>query len=554
MRRHLICAAMALAAILAAIPADVLQAQSNINVRPMRVVADVPASRTSRVNLRITNNHPTRTEGVSLEVVDLTQDSSGTLQIVDDTMRADLDPDALRYSSRQWVELPAERIEIPPETVLEVPVRISVPPTARGSFVSGVLLQTDEPEPPEAQEAERQAFFSIRFGFLVPLVTDIANRPGQQSIAIEAVEMEFDPALDEEGEPDGDPTTFVTMTIDNEGERYSQVVGQYSVERRVGDNWRTVTRGDFPQSAILPGLTLDLTANLERRLPAGEYRLLANVLVDGRRLPRFENVIEFEGDPSIDEVAYDTTLQMDPPFIEMEIVPGATRTSLVEVTNPSDQPITINMTALTPEPLEGVAMGELMGEDLSAGPWTQIAPASFTLRPLGQRNVRVITRVPRDGVDQRQYYADVLLAGEYADGQSAGETRSTLTLVQPSVSPVPEGSLERLSVAEAEAPSRYFVQTRFVNTGNVHLQPEVEARLLSEEGGVAATETLGGEAGRLLPLGVRDFGGELDLSDLPGGAYVLEARTEVGGDVIARRTPVEIEVDGETRRLTVVQE
>jgi hypothetical protein len=119
---------------------------------------------------------------------------------------------------------------------------------------------------------------------------------------------------------------------------------------------------------------------------------------------------------------------------------------------------------------------------------------------------------------------------------------------------MPDGVIERLSVAEAEAPSRYFVQTRFVNTGNVHLQPEVEARLLSEEGGVAATETLGGEAGRLLPLGVRDFGGELDLSDLPGGAYVLEARTEVGGDVIARRTPVEIEVDGETRRLTVVQE
>lgn len=297
-----------------------------------------------------------------------------------------------------------------------------------------------------------------------------------------------------------------------------------------------------------------LALDLKRSLPTGDYRIRSELYVDGRRTPPLTKEIRFEGDPNIADIAYDTTLELNPPFLELDVVPGATRTNVLEIVNPSDQSINVTMAALMPDTLEGVVMGNLLGSELSADTWTQIAPASFTLPPRARRNVRVITRVPRDSVDHRYYYADLMLEGTYADGRSAGQTRSGLMLLQANVPPAPSGVLERLSVAEAEGVSRYFVQTRFVNTGNVHLEPTLEARLLSEEGGIVATQRLDGQTGILLPLGVRDFGGELDLAGLAAGAYVLEARTEVGGDIVTRRTPVEIIADGEARRLTILQE
>ncbi len=130
----------ALVAVVLSLAPARIEAQSNLNVRPMRVEAEVPANRTARVTLRIANQHPTRTERLDLSVVDLTQDPDGTLQIVTEEMRAEMAPGRLRASSRDWVQLPAETVEVPPETTLELPVRLRVPADARGSFVSAVLL------------------------------------------------------------------------------------------------------------------------------------------------------------------------------------------------------------------------------------------------------------------------------------------------------------------------------------------------------------------------------------------------------------------------------
>lgn len=535
-------------------------AQQNLSVRPMKVEADIPANRTARVVLRVNNRHATRTEPLNLSVVDLTQHRDGTLRIVRDEMRAEMDPEALRASSLDWVELPAERIEVPPETTMEIPVLWRVPPDARGAYASAVMIRTDAPPMPEGEEGEQSAVFAISFGFLIPLITEIEGRPVRQDISIAGLSMTHDDGKNEAGEDVREPTTRVSMEIVNDGRTFSSLDGEIVVERRSGEHWRTVTRGDLADKDILPGLTLELSSDLDRRLPSGEYRLLGNLKVDGRRLPRFERVLDFEGDPEVDDVAYDTALTLSPPRVTLTALPGATRTDTVAIGNPGEEPIEVSIEVKTPKSLRGMAMGDLMGEELSAAGWTTIRPAELTLRPGQKRNLRVISRMPRDVKELPNFYADIRLQGKYLSGQSAGETRSSLHVRQEQIENSLAASIDRMSVSKGTEPSAYITQSRLVNTGNVDIAPVLRGELLVPDLGQRVKSwRLGGTDEPVLPLGSRDYAGTVDLTAVDSGEYVLRVLAELGGERISERmfrveiSDAESEQEGEpVKRLTVL--
>lgn len=509
--------------------------QQNLIVRPMKVEAEVPPNRVARVLLSVRNRHETRTEPVNVEVVHLTQSRDGSLRILTEEMLAENFTQEegerlLSSSSRDWVTLPANRVEIAPETTADIPVMLRVPPRSRGTFVSAVRLLTDEPEMPEGTGAEREAVFAIRFGFLVPFITGIQGAAVRQNISISDIAMEFDNGTDDDGNELRQPSTRVSMEIANDGQTYSDLDAEIRVERRSGENWRLVTSADLPRLKILPGVTLELVTDLERRLPSGEYRLIGNLMVDGRRTPRLEKVIDFEGDPESDRIAFDTLLLMEPSSISLDAVPGATRTSGVTITNPGDQPLSIEISASSPDEFSGKAMGEIMGDDLSAAGWTEIRPSEFILRPGQRRNVRVMSRLPREGVAYPNYYADLILAGSYEDGQSAGSTQSLLHVNRSDVESNPGGLIERLSMAEGEDAGQFFAQLRFINTGNVHLHPSGSLQLRGADGSMVASSRLTGDDAPVLPLGTRDLAAELDLSDVEPGNYLLSTAAEFEPD------------------------
>ncbi|MCG5532439.1 hypothetical protein LRF89_03175 [Halorhodospira sp. 9621] len=530
-------AAAALAAALIGPGIDPASAQQNLTVRPMKVEADIPANRTSRVTLRVQNHHATQAETLRLEVVDLAQRKDGRLSIVDGTRRETLGELARQASSRDWIELPSDTVVVEPETVAEIPALLRVPPDARGAYVSAIRVLTEAPPTPErGEEQDQQGFFAVSFGFLIPLLTEIEGRPVRQDVGLSDVSMRFDDGRDADGNEIGEPTTRVAFAIDNRGRTHSSVQGDLRVERRVGDSWRLVTRTELARRNVLPGASLELARDLERRLPSGEYRLVGEIAVDGRREPRLVKEIDFEGDPDTDSVAYDTALRLEPASIDLGVVPGATRAETVAVTNPADRPVTVEAAVRTPEALRGVAMGDLMGDQLSAAPWVQMRPERFTIRPDGQRTIRVMSRVPREGVEQANYYADIVLEGRYADGQSAGQTRSMLRLQHEAVEPVVEASIGRIGVALGDEPSSAVVQSRLTNTGSVHLEPAAGVELISGTGRIVVRSDLVGEAGVLLPLGVRDLGGTLDLSSVEPGEYTLRITSYQGGTRIAQES------------------
>jgi hypothetical protein len=246
-------------------------------------------------------------------------------------------------------------------------------------------------------------------------------------------------------------------------------------------------------------------------------------------------------------------------MVDMKIVPGATRTATLRIQNPGTDPVTVNMSSATPRSLIGVELGELSGQELSAEPWTTVQPAKFTLRPGGKQNVRVISRVPNEGIAHPHYYADLVLSGSYADGQSAGEIRSTIHLSHAEVESKPNGVVEQISLAESDKPSKYIVDMRFANTGNVHLEPSARLFLLSAQGVQLRNVALSAEEGSLLPLGKRSFSGELDLEGLEPGYYALRARVGVAGNVefngqeiVLVETEEQVGQDGEAKPLTRV--
>jgi hypothetical protein len=229
-------------------------------------------------------------------------------------------------------------------------------------------------------------------------------------------------------------------------------------------------------------------------------------------------------------MAYDTALVLEPEAITMNVIPGATRTTTVTITNPGSDPVNVSMASSTPVGMVGVEAGNLRGIDLSAEPWTEIRPAKFTIRAGGRQKVRVISQIPKDGVPHPNYYASLVLDGTYADGQSAGQTHSLLHLANAREESTPGGVVEQLALSEGATPTQYIVQARLANIGDVHIQPIARAFLLTPQNQQVRVVPLGGDEGMLLPLGKRTYGAELDFAGVEPGYYALRAVFSLGGD------------------------
>lgn len=515
---------------------ETVAAQQNVMVRPMRVEASVPANRTVRVNLQVTNRHATRTERVNVEAVELVQDRNGTLRLVEPDSEEAARMGPLSASNLGWLELPQDTIIVPPGTTVNVPVVMRVPFDAQGTYASAVILRTEAPPvPPPSGANAPEVAFTISFGFSVPLILTIEGRPVRQDIAPTGLAMEVvTPTTLDDGTMSR-PSTLVSMEIANRGRTHSALRGEVVVEARSGSNWRTIARGALAERKILPGVTLELGSDLGRQLPSGEYRLIGNLFVDGRQMPRIERVVQFEGDPEADALAFETALSLEPRVLRIDGIPGATRATTLEVGNPGDLPLTLSFSLELPQGLRGVAMGELMGEELSAAEWSEVRPASVTIPPGQRRNVRVTSRLPREGLDQAAYYADIVIDARFPDGQSAGETRSSLRVRQEQVAAAPAGLIDRFGISIGEAPSEYILQARLVNSGNIEIAPQVTADLITAIGESVQRWRLSGVGAEMLPLAVRDLSGLADLSQVEPGDYTLLVAAEIDGRRIAER-------------------
>ena len=503
-------------------------AAQGFQVRPLTVEGEVPPGTTVDIPIEITGTSQLEGRLLEVDVVQLAQTPDGAFTIVPYEEGGQVLP----RSAAPWITAPSElQVEARESSILEV--LMQVPVAARGSYVAGILLTA---RPPEDAEGLR-----LTLRLLVPIILGTEGRPARQDVQLADATLSYrfpEAGPEDAAEEGADPfpeTTVVTARVENRGGTYSRFSGDVWVDYKdESDAWRQIRRVPIEERRLLPETTLEIPVDLGRLLPTGDYRVRGELYVDGRRTVPLRREIAFEGHPGIEDLVTDIEIGLDPDVFAYDYRAGARRTGSVTVENPAIDPIEVSVEVALPEGMGGRASAEVRGEELSAAPWIEVAPASFILRPGQARNLRLLARFPGTEPAHQNYYAELRLDARYTDGQRAGAATALVEVKRPDGEDSPAAELEPVRVSSLEEEGRYALALRAVNTGNVLLRPEVSYAVLDAEGREVLGAALESEVDTpLMPLAVRSFGATADLSGLAEGDYVLltilrDAGREVG--------------------------
>ncbi len=528
---------VALAGLALLFPASQSAHGQGFMVKPMKMEFSPRLGQTVEMVLELRNTGAKEARTLELRLVELSQQSNGSWNIIEPG--SGVDTSKLR-SCLKWVKLSADTVDVKPLEMGPITVSVKVPRDARGYYTAGLLAKI-RPKPGVTGVA-------IVIRFLIPILVEVQGRPVRQKIELSDVGMTH-----REATPKTPATTMMTLGVTNKGRTYSRIKGQVKLEYFSNDRWRPVSRTQYKELGILPGVVLALDNDIEKRLPSGKYRLSALLYVDGRRIKPLVKEIDFTGDPTVTKLATDSALVLEPPQVDLKCVPGSTRTAVIKVENASEDAVRIQASAIIPPSLKGVALGELKGEDLSCEKWLRVSPAKFTLRAGRKQNVRLIAKMPRQGATHSNYYGLLVLNASYPDGQSAGTTTTLVAIANSRVEPAPAAQIDKLALAAGEG-SSYIIQVKGANVGGVHFLPRCRVALLSEMGQVLNETILSGEPGIMLPLQLRSFAGVMDFKDVAVGTYQLRASLDFApGKAATRQILLRVAVEDGKKAVTVVK-
>jgi len=518
-------------------------------VQPMRMELAVRPGKFYKATLDIQSLDPDEAHTIDLSIVELTQWENGEWRIIEPNSPEDPNSPNFGFdistlsSCKDWVRFRTPSIELPPYGMGAVDMIFKVPPGIRGFYNAGILA-TLRPRPGAATD------ITIILRFLVPVLAEVQGRPMRHRIELEDVGIELIEPLG------GNPaTTMVSMDVSNKGGTYSRLKAFAKVKGFWDGHWREVTEAEFIQTSIIPGVKFKLKTDIGRSLPSGKYKLSGVLYVDGRRAKRIEKEIDFVGDTSITKIATDAPLDVLPSELLIKCRPGATRTTAIKVRNASDETVNVQTALALPRNLQGVAFGDLKGDDLDCTAWLKLEPESFTLPSYRQQTIRITAAMPKSAAVHPCYYALLGLFTTYPDGQRGGVTTANIGVTNESLIAKPLVSGMKLSPALKEG-SQYYIVARFGNFGPIHFTPiRCRAAVVTDIGEPKALVALSSsKSDIMLPLEVRDFSGIIDFSNFSAGTYRLAAALEYAPEERAvKQIGIRVLPQGELRVVEVVK-
>jgi len=109
-------------------------------------------------------------------------------------------------------------------------------------------------------------------------------------------------------------------------------------------------------------------------------------------------------------------------------------------------------------------------------------------------------------------------------------------------------AIQKMNLAAAAEPSKYFVAVRGGNFGSVHFTPKCRIAVTDPDPDTGRSWIMrllsSNRSGLLLPFEARDFSEILDFSGVPAGSYRVTAALEYAPDVRATKQ-MAIRVSGE---------
>jgi len=550
-RRNIIsrCRTFYVIGVIVAVFASAAPAFGQFIVQPMRMEIPARAGQLVRTELQLQNHDPEETVNVELSVVELCQSEDGSWQMVDPADMNDLDIDISKMQSgREWIRLSKNRVEVQPVSIETVGVNIRVKGGIRGFYSAAIRVRLMNP----TEETE----IGLVFQFLIPVIINIQGRAPRRKVEISDLGMEF-----QEVTTANPATTMLSMNVENQGGTYSRLRGLLKLWGYFGEHWRLFAEREIRVPGILPGSKLKLTTDIERAMPPGKYQLAGALLVDGRRSGSVKKTIEFAGDPRVTKIAADAALNVEPKEIAINALPGSTRTSMIQVSNASDEAVDVRVALALPAVLRGVAFGpSFKGKDLNCSEWLQILPKKFRLPAYGRQNIQIVATVPNPEMVHPCYYSTMGLFATYPDGQNAGLTTAQICVVnqtskgaeiQPQIR-----STGPLNIAN-QSGSKYIVSIVYGNYGKIHFTPMLcKAVVINTNNLSMSQERLDAEQmGIMLPFEFRAFSGLIDFFEYPEGIYRIEVGLEyTEGKVATTQLGIEVSIEGEQRVIKALQQ
>ncbi|MFC1634623.1 hypothetical protein ACFL5Z_07245 [Planctomycetota bacterium] len=526
----------------------------SFTITPMKVEAQITPGKTIQTVLNIQNLDPNSAHTIDLSLVELSQSVRGNWMIVDpNDPNSFTDPDAPTFgfdmrrlsSCRTWIRLKNNSVTLQPSQYAPVELSIKVGRGQRGFHTAGILA-TVQPRPGMTDIA-----LSVRF--LVPVVVEVETRPIPAKIQATDVGLEFVPAG-----AAAPATTLVTMDVYNSGGTLSRLKPIARIYAFSKNHWHLVTTTEFSEKRIIPGAILRLKADVRKSLPTGQYKIQGELYVDGRRTKRIEKIFDFQGDPTINRLAADAPLDINPLDLIIECAPGSLRAETITVYNASDETINIQ-TAIGLQPkLQQKVLENVRGVDLDCTTWLKITPENFTLTGGGGRKkVQVVANLPVNAVHPC-YYSLLALWATYPDGQRAGYRTANIFIKNNHIAaePAARGLNVRLQALDE---SKYLVTATFRNLKTIHFKPlSVKAGVVPTTGQGALTVPrlstyMSGDPSPMLPAEDRTFTADLDFATIPAGRYLLIGRLEYApGQIEYAERLIDVSIQGDRRIVQTV--
>jgi len=542
-------------------------------VQPMRIdLASYPNVRTVST-FAIENQNPDAPATIDIRLVDIAQDSTGTWQTIEPDAQVVPDPNGARWvdvgtesqpnrvdisrlrSCLSWLRIDEDVVELKPVQRKVMNLWINIPVGVQGHYCAALIAQTRLTE-----DDDTGIRTPVLLQFIVPIIINVQGHTIRDEIQLTDAGLVFQEAVDTTP-----AATLVTLGVNNKGKTYARLVGATSVYGQVGGHWQKITEFGYPETSIIPGVKINLQQDIGRPLPSGKYRILGALYVNGRRTDTIQKEIDFVGDDRFKKPTSDAALSLDPREMSIEVIPGAMRTTILKVSNASEDEVTVDAELLLPSHMTSRAMTDeagnnLRGQDFSCVDWVTIEPLQFTLRGYGRQNVKIISRMPNLPNPLPHYYATVRLHATYADGQRGGISEGLIYLNSRGVTGTPRVVGTQLTLSPSTT-SRYIVTASFSNIGNTHVLPRCRVLLTEAAAGIAGqtlrdvlmSSEIFGQSGNMLPLETRQFTAVLDVSAVPAGTYRVTAVMQYAqGAVAQRQTAIRITDEGGTKSVEVI--
>ena len=240
-------------------------------------------------------------------------------------------------------------------------------------------------------------------------------------------------------------------------------------------------------------------------------------------------------------MATDAPIDLLPGSISINSLPGATRVEVIKVYNASDETVNVEAAVRLPQSLNGVAFGDMKGNDLDCTGWLEFEPKQFSLRSRAQQSIRIISKMPNNISELIPcYYAVLGFVSTYADGQSGGVTTAPISVANQNITVDPYIYGMTLKPALKDG-MEYYVIARYGNFGRIHFTPlGCRAAIVGATGQpMAITALTSRKTDMILPFEARDYSGVIDISRIPEGVYRLAAELRHGPE-LAEKTDKQI--------------